>query len=141
MMAAYSFAKQVIKVSEAEDQIIKDWFKSIVKRNEHLMYEYSNYKSGSGASGSPKRAHNHALSSAMSHMQLGILLSDNKLFRKAFKNFESAIKYQRKDAVLGIIHCNQPVFAIDSKILHIAFACIACKSSVFITFESSVKLI
>ena len=37
MMAAYSFAKQVIKVSEAEDQIIKDWFKSIFKRNEHLM--------------------------------------------------------------------------------------------------------
>jgi len=102
MMAAYSFAKQVIKVSEAEDKIIKDWFKSIVKRNEHLMYEYSNYKSGSGASGSPKRAHNHALSSAMSHMQLGILLSDNKLFRKAFKNFEAAIKYQREDGSMPI---------------------------------------
>ena len=95
MMAAYSFAKQVIKVTEAEDKIIKGWFKRIVKRNEHLMYEYSNYKSGSGANGTPKRAHNHALSSAMSHMQLGILLSDKKLFRKAFKNFEAAIKYQR----------------------------------------------
>ena len=102
MMAAYSFAKQVIKVTEAEDKIIKDWFKRIVKRNEHLMYEYSNYKSGSGANGTPKRAHNHALSSAMSHMQLGILLSDKKLFRKAFKNFEAAIKYQRKDGSMPI---------------------------------------
>ena len=68
MMAAYSFAKQVIDVTEAEDKIIKDWFKKIVKKNKHLMYEYSNYKSGSGAAGTPKRAHNHALSSAMSHM-------------------------------------------------------------------------
>ena len=102
MLAAYSFAKQVIKVSEAEDKIIKDWFKSIVKRNEHLMYEYSNYKLGSGASGSPKRAHNHALSSAMSHMQLGILLNDDKLFRTAFKNYEAAIKYQRKDGSMPI---------------------------------------
>ena len=95
MMAAYSFAKQVIDVKDAEDKIIKDWFKKIVKKNEHLMYEYSNYKSGSGAAGTPKRAHNHALSSAMSHMQLGILLNDNKLFRTAFKNFEAAIKYKR----------------------------------------------
>ena len=31
-----------------------------------------------GAAGTPKRAHNHALSSAISiHMQLGILLNDN----------------------------------------------------------------
>ena len=102
MMAAYSFAKQAIKVTEAEDKIIKGWFKRIVKRNEHLMYEYSNYKSGSGANGTPKRAHNHALSSAMSHMQLGILLSDKKLFRKAFKNFEAAIKYQREDGSMPI---------------------------------------
>ena len=49
------------------------------------MYEYSNYKSGSGATGTPKRAHNHALSSAMSHMQLGILMNDNKLFRTVFE--------------------------------------------------------
>ena len=102
MMAAYSFAKQIIKVTEAEDKIIKDWFKKIVKRNEHLMYEYSNYKSGSGANGTPKRAHNHALSSAMSHMQLGILLNDDKLFRTAFKNYEAAIKYQRKDGSMPI---------------------------------------
>ena len=58
MMAAYSFAKQVIEVAEAEDEIIKDWFKKIVRKNEHLMYKYSNYKSGSGATGTPKRAHN-----------------------------------------------------------------------------------
>ena len=102
MMAAYSFAKQVIEVTEAEDKIIKDWFKKIVKKNKHLMYEYSNYKSGSGAAGTPKRAHNHALSSAMSHMQLGILLKDDKLFRTAFKNFEAAIKYQRKDGSMPI---------------------------------------
>ena len=102
MMAAYSFAKQIIKVTKAEDKIIKDWFKRIVKRNEHLMYEYSNYKSGSGANGTPKRAHNHALSSAMSHMQLGILLNDDKLFRTAFKNYEAAIKYQRKDGSMPI---------------------------------------
>ena len=102
MMAAYSFAKQVIEVTEAEDKIIKDWFKKIVKKNKHLMYEYSNYKAGSGATGIPKRAHNHALSSAISHMQLGILLNDNKLFRKAFLNFEAAVKYQRKDGSMPI---------------------------------------
>ena len=102
MMAAYSFAKQVIDVSDAEDKIIKDWFRKIVKKNEHLMYSYSNYKSGSGATGTPKRAHNHALSSAMSHMQLGILLNDNKLFKTAFRNFEAAIKYQRKDGSMPI---------------------------------------
>ena len=102
MMAAYSFVKQVIDVPIAEDKIIKDWFKKIVKKNEHLMYKYSNYKAGSGAAGTPKRAHNHALSSAMSHMQLGILLGDDKLFRTAFKNFEAAIKYQRKDGSMPI---------------------------------------
>ena len=102
MMAAYSFAKQSIDISETEDKIIKDWFKKIVRKNKHLMYDYSNYKTGSGANGTPKRAHNHALSSAMSHMQLGILLNDNKLFRTAFKNFEAAIKYQRKDGSMPI---------------------------------------
>ena len=102
MMAAYSFVKQAIDVPIAEDKIIKDWFKKIVKKNEHLMYKYSNYKAGSGATGTPKRAHNHALSSAMSHMQLGILLGDDKLFRTAFKNFEAAIKYQRKDGSMPI---------------------------------------
>ena len=102
MMAAYSFVKQTIDVPIAEDKIIKDWFKKIVKKNEHLMYKYSNYKAGSGAAGTPKRAHNHALSSAMSHMQLGILIGDDKLFRTAFKNFEAAIKYQRKDGSMPI---------------------------------------
>ena len=66
------------------------------------MYEYSNYKTGSGANGTPKRAHNHALSSAVSHMQLGILLNDSKFFRTAFKNFEAAIRYQRKDGSMPI---------------------------------------
>ena len=66
------------------------------------MYEYSNYKSGSGAAGAPKRAHNHALSSAVAHMELGVLTSDNKTFRTAFKNFEAAIKYSRKDGSLPI---------------------------------------
>ena len=102
MMAAYSFAKQVLTIPDEEDKIIKNWFKKIVKRNEHLMYNYSNYKTGSGANGIPKRAHNHALSSAVSHMQLGILLNDDKLFRTAFKNFEAAIKYQRKDGSMPI---------------------------------------
>ena len=41
MMAAYSFAKQVINIPKAEDKIIKDWFKRIVRKNKHLMYEYS----------------------------------------------------------------------------------------------------
>ena len=58
MMAAYSFAKQVIDIPKTEDKIIKDWFKKIVRKNKHLMYEYSNYKTGSGANGTPKRAHN-----------------------------------------------------------------------------------
>ncbi len=102
MMAGYSFAKQIIKVPDNEDKIIKDWFKKIVRKNKHLMYEYSNYKTGSGANGTPKRAHNHALSSAISHMQLGILLNDNKFFRTAFKNYEAAIRYQRKDGSMPI---------------------------------------
>ena len=102
MIAAYSFVKQSMKIPKAEDKIIKDWLKKIVKKNQHLMYNYSNYKAGSGATGTPKRAHNHALSSAISHMQLGILLNDNKLFRTAFKNFETAIKYQRKDGSMPI---------------------------------------
>ena len=99
-MAAYSFAKQVINVNESDDKIIKDWFKKIVKKNQHLMYGKT-YDYG-GASGTPKRAHNHALSSAISHMQLGILLNDNKFFRTAFKNYEAAIRYQRKDGSMPI---------------------------------------
>jgi len=101
MMAAYSFAKQVINVNESDDKIIKDWFKKIVKKNQHLMHGLKNYDYG-GASGTPRRAHNHALSSAIAHMELGVLLNDNKLFRKAFKNFEAAIKYQRKDGSMPI---------------------------------------
>ena len=101
MMAGYSFVKQVINVPEDEDKIIKDWFLKIVKKNKHLMYDMK-YKDGTQAIGVPKRAHNHALSSAISHMQLGILLSDDKLFRKAFLNYEAAIRYQRKDGSLPI---------------------------------------
>ena len=101
MMAGYSFAKQVINVPDSEDKIIKDWFKKIVKKNKHMMHGLKNYDYG-GASGTPRRAHNHALSSAISHMQLGILLNDNKLFRKAFLNFEAAIKYQRNDGSMPI---------------------------------------
>ena len=101
MLAAYSFAKQAIDVSSEEDQIIKKWFKKIVKKNEHLMYDQI-YKKNTQATGVPKRAHNHALSSAIAHMELGVLLNDEKLFRKAFKNFEAAIRYQRKDGSLPI---------------------------------------
>jgi hypothetical protein len=101
MLAAYSFAKQTIDVPSEEDQIIKKWLKKIVKRNEHLMYDQI-YKKNTQASGVPKRAHNHALSSAIAHMELGVLINDEKLFRKAFKNFEAAIRYQRKDGSLPI---------------------------------------
>ena len=102
MMAGYSFAKQRITVPQEEDKIIKEWFKKIVKKNQHLMYELNKYKQGTQAAGVPRSAHNHALSSAISHMQLGILLNDNKLFRKAFKNYEYAIKFQRKDGSMPI---------------------------------------
>ena len=101
MLAAYSFVKQVVEVPSEEDQIIKKWFMKIVKKNKHLMYDQI-YKKNTQAAGVPKRAHNHALSSAISHMELGVLLNDEKLFRKAFKNFEAAIKYQRKDGSLPI---------------------------------------
>ena len=100
MMAAYSFAKQVIDVPKDQDKKIKGWFKKIVKKNNHLMYGKT-YDYG-GARGIPKRAHNHALSSAVAHMELGVLMSDDKTFRKAFKNFEAAIKYSRKDGSLPI---------------------------------------
>jgi hypothetical protein len=100
MISAYSFAKQVIKVSDEDDELIKKWFTKIVKKNEHLMYSKT-YDYG-GASGTPKRAHNHALMSAVAHMSLGILISNDKIFRKAFKNYEAAIKYQRKDGSLPI---------------------------------------
>ena len=102
MMAGYSFVKQIITVPEEEDQIIKDWFKKIVKKNQHLMYKLKKYKQGTQAIGVPRSAHNHALSSAISHMQLGILLNDNKLFKKAFRNYEAAIRYQRKDGSMPI---------------------------------------
>ena len=102
MMAGYSFAKQRITVPDEEDKIIKDWFKKIVKKNQHLMYELKLYKQGTQAAGVPRSAHNHALSSAISHMQLGILLNDNKLFKKAFRNYENAIRYQRKDGSMPI---------------------------------------
>ena len=102
MMAGYSFAKQRITVPDEEDKIIKDWFKKIVKKNQHLMYNLGLYKQGTQAAGVPRSAHNHALSSAISHMQLGILLNDNKLFKKAFRNYENAIRYQRKDGSMPI---------------------------------------
>ena len=35
-------------------------------------------------------------------MQLGILISDDNLFRTAFRNYEAAIKYQRKDGSMPI---------------------------------------
>ena len=100
MLAAYSFAKQIISIPQEEDRIIKNWFKKIVKKNQHLLYGKT-YDYG-GASGTPKRAHNHALSSAIAHMQLGILIDNDKEFKKAFRNYESAIKYQRKDGSLPI---------------------------------------
>lgn len=102
MMAGYSFAKQRITVPDEEDKIIKDWFKKIVKKNQHLMYKLGLYKQGTQAVGVPRSAHNHALSSAISHMQLGILLNDNKLFKKAFRNYEAAIRYQRKNGSMPI---------------------------------------
>ncbi len=100
MLAAYSFAKQIISIPKEEDRIIKNWFKKIVKKNQHLLYGKT-YDYG-GASGTPKRAHNHALSSAVAHMQLGILIDNDKEFKKAFRNYESAIKHQRKDGSLPI---------------------------------------
>ena len=100
MLAAYSFAKQTISIPQEEDRIIKNWFKKIVKKNQHLLYGKT-YDYG-GASGTPKRAHNHALSSAVAHMQLGILIDNDKEFKKAFRNYESAIKHQRKDGSLPI---------------------------------------
>jgi len=100
MLAAYSFAKQIISIPQEEDRIIKNWFKKIVKKNKHLLYGKT-YDYG-GASGTPKRAHNHALSSAVAHMQLGILIDNDKEFKKAFRNYESAIKHQRKDGSLPI---------------------------------------
>ena len=100
MLAAYSFAKQIISIPKEEDRIIKNWFKKIVKKNQHLLYGKT-YDYG-GASGTPKRAHNHALSSAVAHMQLGILIDNDKEFKKAFRNYESAIRHQRKDSSLPI---------------------------------------
>ena len=101
MMSAYSFARQLIEFTSEEEKLIEEWFTRTVKRGEHLMYG-KKYKEGTGARGVPYSAHNHALTSAISHMQLGIILNDHKLFRKAFKNFEHAIRYQRKDGSLPI---------------------------------------
>jgi hypothetical protein len=101
MMSAYSFARQLIEFTSEEEKLIEEWFTRTVKRGEHLMYG-KKYKEGTGARGVPNSAHNHALTSAISHMQLGIILNDHKLFRKAFKNFEHAIRYQRKDGSLPI---------------------------------------
>ena len=98
MLAAYSFAKQIISIPQEEDRIIKNWFKKIVKKNQHLLYGKT-YEYG-GAMGTPKSAHNHALSSAVAHMQLGILIDNDKEFKKAFRNYESAIRHQRKDGSL-----------------------------------------
>jgi len=99
-IAAYSFAKQVISFTEEEDEIIKNWFKKTVKKTGNLMY---NKKVGEGkAKGKPSSAHNHALTSAISYMELGIILNDHKIFRRAFKNFEAAMKSQRKDGSLPI---------------------------------------
>ena len=101
MMSGYSFARQVIDFSIEEENTIKEWFKSSVKRGAHLMYG-KKYNDKTGARGVPRSAHNHALTSAISHMQLGIILNDHKLFRKAFKNYEHAIRYQRKNGSLPI---------------------------------------
>jgi len=99
-IAGYSFAKQVINFSDEEDEVIKGWFKKTVKKTANLMY---NKRINEGkASGILNSAHNHALTSAISHMELGIVLNDHKLFRTAFKNFEHAIKSQRKDGSLPI---------------------------------------
>ena len=35
-------------------------------------------------------------------MELGVILNNDKMFRLAFKNYEAAIKYQRKDGSLPI---------------------------------------
>ena len=101
MMSGYSFARQVIDFSIEEEKIIREWFKRSVKRGAHLMYG-KKYNDKTGARGVPRSAHNHALTSAISHMQLGIILNDHKLFRKAFKNYEHAIRYQRKNGSLPI---------------------------------------
>ena len=82
MITAYSFVIQRIDIPQEEDKKIKKWLKKIVRRNQHLMYDKT-YDYG-GARGIPKRAHNHALSSAMSHLSLAILLGDNKTFKKPF---------------------------------------------------------
>ena len=101
MMAGYSFARQTVDFTTNEEKIIEAWFKRSVKRGKHLMYD-SSYKDGTQARGTPKRAHNHALSSAISHMQLGIILNDDKLFKLAFKNYEAALRHQRKNGSLPI---------------------------------------
>jgi len=102
MMSGYSFARQLIEFTSDEEKLIEEWFTRSVKRAEHLMYGDGKYKDKTGASGVPRSAHNHALSSAVAHMQLGIIMNDHNLFRKAFRNYEDAIRYQRKDGSLPI---------------------------------------
>lgn len=101
MLSGYSFALQQIEFLDEEKDLIESWFKKTVRRGEHLMYDKT-YGSETQAKGTPKRAHNHALSSAVSHMELGVILNNDKMFRLAFKNYEAAIKYQRKDGSLPI---------------------------------------
>ena len=60
------------------------------------------YKDNTGTRCVPRSAHNHALTSAISHMQLGIILNDNKLLRKAYKKYEYTVKYQRRNGRLPI---------------------------------------
>jgi hypothetical protein len=67
-IAAYSFAKQVISFTEEEDEIIKDWFKKTVKKTGNLMYNKT-INEGK-AKGKPSSAHNHALTSAISYMEV-----------------------------------------------------------------------
>jgi len=73
MLPTYSFARQVIDFSNKEEKIIEDWFKRSVKRGKHLMMYDSPYKEGTQTNNTPRRAHNHALSSAIAHMQLGVI--------------------------------------------------------------------
>ena len=69
--------KRDYRCPKMEEKIIKEWFRRSVKRGAHLMYG-KKYKDNTGARGVPKSAHNHALTSAISHMQLGIILNDHK---------------------------------------------------------------
>ena len=101
MMAAYSFAHQQIDIQSADQKLIKQWFATIVSRNEHLMHGEV-YKGTTQAAGTPKSAHNHALVSAIAHMSLGILNGDDSMYRSAFANWRAAVSSQRKDGSMPI---------------------------------------